>query len=186
MYPELTNLLPLERMRHLRRDYFIRLATVVVLALSVVVVGSGALLIPSYLYLNQELQARSGVARELDTKLSASQGKVTSQRLATLSSSATYLARLATTTTATAALRGVLGVPRSGVALTGFTFSPSIPGTNGKMALTGNASTRETLRAYVMALSQLPYVSNADLPISAYAKESQIPFTITLTGTLLP
>jgi hypothetical protein len=186
MYPELTNLLPAERIRALKREYFIRLATVGVFALTTVVVASGALLVPSYLYLNQEIRARATRSTELDAKLAASQGRETNQRLTALSDSAIYLARLATTTAATAALRGVLGVPHTGITLTGFVFTPSTQGANGKMILTGMATTRETLRAYDLALSQLLYVSNADLPISAYAKESAIPFTITLTGTLMP
>ncbi len=48
------------------------------------------------------------------------------------------------------------------------------------------AQTRDALRGYVEALNQLPYVSKADLPISAYAKESAIPFMVTLTGSLQP
>jgi hypothetical protein len=32
----------------------------------------------------------------------------------------------------------------------------------------------------------LPYVAKADLPISSFAKETDIPFSITLTGSLTP
>ena len=66
------------------------------------------------------------------------------------------------------------------------TKTPPVRGNDGKMVLTGIASTRETLRTYVTTLSRLPYVSNAEVPISVYAKESLIPFTLTLTGSLTP
>ncbi len=54
------------------------------------------------------------------------------------------------------------------------------------MTVSGMAATRDALRQYATALGGLPYVSKADLPISAYAKDSDITFTITLTGTLTP
>jgi Tfp pilus assembly protein PilN len=186
MYPELLNLLPPERIRAFRREYFMRLAVVAIYALIGVVVGSGALLVPSYLYVNQEVQARQARSTVLDTELAASNGQQTNQRLATFADTASYLSRLATTTTATAALQGVLAVSRQGVTLMAFTFTPPAQGAPGKMTLSGTATTREMLQAYTVALGRLPFVSNVDLPISAYAKDANIPFLITLTGTFLP
>lgn len=186
MASELLNLLPPERLRAWKRDYFVRLATVCVLALTVVVVGSGALLVPAYLYLGEQTEARQAYVKTLDKELADAKEKGTSQRLTALTEGATYLARLATTTTATGAFRGVLAAPRTGVTLTGFTYTSPTQGTNGRMDLKGQATTREALRAYTEALSALPFVSNVELPISAYAKERDIPFTITLTGTLRP
>lgn len=183
---ELTNLLPPERAAFLKRDYFVRLATVFILLLSGVVIGSGALLVPSYLYLNHEIAMRQSRLAELDASLARANGTQSKAELADLTATATYLARLATTTEATAAFRGVLSLARPGITLSGLTYSPPVRGNDGKMTLTGMASTRETLRTYNDALSALPYVSSVDLPISAYAKERDIPFMITLTGTLSP
>jgi hypothetical protein len=185
-FPELTNLLPEERIRGLRREYYVRLATVAVSILAAVVVASAALLAPSYLYVRQEIASREAQMKELDARLGNSEGKEVSKRLTTLSANANYLARLASTSSATAALRGVLAVPRPGIVLGALSYVPASHGTDGKMLLTGVASTRETLRAYNQSLAALPYVANAELPISAYAKESNIPFSITLTGTLMP
>ncbi|MEK7602563.1 MAG: hypothetical protein AAB472_03705 [Patescibacteria group bacterium] len=187
MKSELTNLLPHERSRSLTREYFLRLVVVALSGLIVVILGSGVLLIPSYLYLNQEIQLKEKQAADIDARLSSTEGKEANVRLLSLTQNANYLSRLATTSSATAAVKAVLNVPRNGITLTGFTYTPaSAKGIDGKMTLKGTASTRETLRAYVAALAALPFVSNADLPISAYAKENNIPFVITLTGTLLP
>lgn len=183
---ELVNLLPPERKAALMREYFVRLATVAVLAFSAVALGSGALLVPSYLYLSHEIGSRQAQLRDLDAQLAAAHGKETTAELAQLTQTAAYLARLATSTPATAAFRGVLSVPRTGIAISGLSYSQSVKGNDGRMTLTGTAATREALRAYNDALSALPYVSNVDLPISAYAKETAIPFTITLTGSLSP
>lgn len=183
---ELTNLLPPDRLATQRQGYFLRLATVAVFALAGVALVSGIMLVPSYLYLEHQIQVRERSIAAADANLALSHGKETNARLSALSDTATYLARLATTTTATGALRGVLAVPRPGITLTGLTFTPPTHSGDGQMVLTGSAATREALRTYDDALTQLPFVANADLPISAYAKDADIPFTITLTGTLMP
>ena len=185
-YPELTNLLPMNRIAALRREYYIRLATIGMFTIAAVIIGSGALLMPSYLYLNQQIQSREAEVAGLDARLANSEGKEENKRLLALSGSATYLARLATSSSATGALRGVLAVPRSGITLTALSYVPPTHGTDGKMVIGGMASTREALRSYDLVLTALPFVSNVDLPISSYAKETDIPFSITLTGTLMP
>lgn len=186
MHSELTNLLPLERITANRREYFTRLATVVVSTLSCVVLASGVLLVPSYLFLHQEMQSREARISELNIQLAAAGGEAATKRLSVLSANAGYLARLASTPTATAAINAVLAVPHAGISLSSLTFTPPTQGPSGRMTLTGVASTREALRSYALALDALPFVSSTDLPISVYAKESNIPFAITLTGTLQP
>lgn len=190
MSHELTNLLPPERQRRLAREYYLHLATVSVWSLVVIVAFGIAFLAPSFLYVEDEMRARQARIDSMNQNLAGTSGQSANTELASLSASAQYLTRLASTTTASAALRGVLGVPRNGIVLTGITYSLPVATTghapSGSMTLTGTAATRESLRAYVAALSALPYVSNANLPISAYAKDANIPFSITLTGSLAP
>ena len=182
MFPELTNLLPQNRIRKLRYEYFIRLATVAVNLLIVVMSASVALLVPSYGYMNQQVGARQARLDSLAASLATNQGKEANVRLVTLTTNATYLARLATTPSVTAAMRAVLAVPRTGIVLTAFTFMPPSKQGPGRMSLSGTASTREALRAFHQALGELPFVTTADLPIGVYAKVSDIPFGITLVG----
>jgi hypothetical protein len=54
------------------------------------------------------------------------------------------------------------------------------------MMITGSAATRTALQSFKEELASLPFVTSADLPISAFAKESDIPFSITVTGSLKP
>jgi hypothetical protein len=183
---ELTNLLPPERLAAQREAYFIRLGTVALWMLVVIVIASGALLVPAYLYVDRAIRTSETAVQELDANLVLAHGKETNARLAALTESAAYLTRLATTTTATSALRTVLAVPRSNVTLSGFSFTPPVRGVAGRMTIVGVAGTREALRGYYDALLHLPAVTNGDLPISAYAKDVNIPFTITLTGSFLP
>lgn len=186
MFPELTNLLPRSQVRAFRRQYFLRLCTLACLLLTGVIIVHGLLLIPSYLFAQNEVSRETSQLDTLNANLHTTEEAQVQKRLSNLSANVKYLDTLATSTTASAALRATLAVPRTGITLTGFTFVPSVGTRPGTMALSGMAATRDTLRAYALALGALPFVTNADLPISAYAKDNDIPFTITLTGSLRP
>jgi hypothetical protein len=103
-----------------------------------------------------------------------------------LQDDAAYLTHLSATPTVSSLIRAVLKVPRPGITISGFSYSPPTGSAAGKFLILGMAATRDDLRRYDLALAALPFVTNADLPISAYAKEASIPFTITLSGSLLP
>ncbi|HEV7121749.1 MAG TPA: hypothetical protein VGN56_02910 [Candidatus Paceibacterota bacterium] len=186
MYSELTNLLPKHLIRAFRRKYFLRVATLACLLLAGLVIVHGLLLVPSYMYAHNEVARQNAQLATLNANLHTTEEVQVRARLSKLSANIAYLDQLATTTTASAALRAALAVPRAGITLSGFTFAPPAGKTPGTMGISGVAATRDTLRAYALALGQLPFVTNADLPISAYAQDNNIPFTITLTGTLRP
>lgn len=186
MVPNLTNLIPPERIRAFGRLYFMRLATVGVLVLVGVVVIHAVLLVPSFLYARQQVSERTIELATLTATLAKTEEREVSARVTALSEDATYLARLKDAPTASALIRAILLVPRPGIIVTGFTFTPAAKGAMARMALSGVADTRDALRRYDQALSAEPYVDQTDLPISAYAKEREIAFTITLVGTLTP
>jgi hypothetical protein len=186
-YPELTNLLPRSGVRALRRGYFIKLAIVTVALAIIALIIHGALLLPSYLYAHQEVAREQGELDRISSSNSSAQERDIQTHIASVKSDIEYLGRLGTLPTASGAFRAVLQVPHPGIKIAGFTFTaPSGTAHTAQMTVTGTAATRDQLRAYVQALGQLPYVSNADLPISAYAKDNAIPFTITLSGSLTP
>lgn len=184
MEPELTNLLPKDRCRALRQLYFMRLAVVSLIVLSGVAIVHGVLLLPSYLYLRNQVEGREASLARLTTALAGTEEQGISMRVASLAADSAHLARLSTVPKASAAVSAILTLPRSGIRLTGFSFAPETEGAT--MTVSGVASTREALRRFEQLLAAEPYVKTADLPISAYAKESDIAFTITLTGPLMP
>lgn len=179
---ELTNLLPEERIRSLRRVYFFRLGVVAVLLLSGVTIVHGVLLLPSYMYLRNEVEERAASLVALTTTLAGSEEKEISTRVAVLAEDSAHLARLASVPKASAAIRKITALPRPGIRLTGFSFVPK-EGTESTMSVSGVATTREALRTFEQSLADQPFITSADLPISAYAKERDISFTITLTGS---
>jgi hypothetical protein len=184
MSRNLLNLLPRERTNALRREYFVRLATVALLLLTFLVAAHGVFLIPSYL-------AASSEERVIRAQLTADAGQggggeSVASEFAALGANAAYLARFNSAPSSAAALRAVLSVPRAGVSITSLTLTPSVGGAPAKMIIAGTADTRENLRAYDLALTNAPGVSRVDLPVSDYAQATDITFSMTVTGTLSP
>ena len=183
MTHNLTDLLPPERAHAIRALYFLRLATAGVLLLAAVALVHGVLLLPSYLLANGLERERAAALTSLSNG-TVSEETEASARALRLQSDATYLARLGTVPKSSAAIRAVIALPSDGIDLVGFAFMPTADGAS--MSLSGKATTREALRRYEATLEGAPFVDTVDLPISAYAKENDIDFTMTLTGPFLP
>lgn len=177
------NLLPDARKHILTRFYFMRVGVVSALLLAGVFVIHTTLMLPAYLNVSQKNTDRTLELSTLTARLADSQEQELDSRVEALSERAQYLATLTHGTTASGALRTFVAVPHNGLRISSFSFAE---GSAARLTISGTAVSREALRAYAGALATLPYVSSVDLPISAYAKESDIPFSITVTGTLTP
>jgi hypothetical protein len=181
MPKELTNLLPSERRHTLAREYYMRLG-VVAIALVILLVAVGAiLLIPTYIFLVGTAQEKEVRLAHIKTALSSADEVALSTRLTALSNDAKALIALSKKPSVSGAARAALLVPRAGVTLSAFTYTPGT--TASTLLLTGTASTRDALRAYQLALQSMPNASSVTLPVSVYAKDANIGFTITITLT---
>ena len=186
MYRELTNLLPTRRRESLRRDYFLRLGVVVFLGIAALIGAHGILLVPAHVFVEEQISSRERTLAALSVELETKEEREADARLSDLRSDTTYLSHLSLVSAGSEAIRAVLALPRVGIRLRSFTFTPPSEEKEGKMTIAGIADTRDALRRYNLTLSALPFVTKADLPISAYAKESDISFLITLSGALKP
>lgn len=178
---ELTNLLPPERQRALSRDYLLRLGVVAAVLATALFLSAWLLLIPSYVFLTRSAAAKEDRLAGLEAVLSTADEKALSVQLAALSSDAAVLTALGKTPSASATIRAALSVSRPGVVLSGLSYAPAAGKTPRTLALSGIAVTRDALRTYQLALQSAPFAVVANLPVSAYAKDSDIPFTITVT-----
>jgi len=186
MYRELTNLVPTERSRAFRQEYFRRLATVALVMLTVLIGIHAVLLAPSYIYFKEQVAAKRTQLALLEGSLTSAEEQEVGARLKSLEDDRNHLNRLASYPAFSTLMRALLEVPRSGIVLTNFSFAPGQGDAEARVMLSGVAETRTALREYNLALSSLPFVSKVDLPISTYAKETELPFTITITGSLTP
>lgn len=175
MRNEPTNLLPIERRRTLAREYYVRLSVAVVSFVTALALVSIVLLIPTYVLLAEGARTKEAHLISIESALSSTNEATLSTRLAALNSNAATLSALARAPSVSATIRSALAVSRPGITLFGFVYTPAT------LALSGVAATRDALRGYQLALSSMSFTRSADLPVSAYAKDSNIPFTITIT-----
>lgn len=180
------NLLPDTRKKSLARLYLVRVAVVGTLLLSLVLFIHVVLGLPTLLLAKSLVAENAAELAALTTRLAGSEDKQVGQRIATLNTLAEALTKTAETPSVSDVVRAISALPHSGVRITSLSYARDTAGTANRMTLTGTAASREALRTYVATLSGLPYVKSVDLPISAYAKETDITFTITLIGTLAP
>lgn len=175
------NLLPPERRRALWRRYFWRLGTVTTFLAIALVVGACVLLIPTFVFLQNAESTKQDRLANINSVLSSLEEATLAARLDALSADATSLLSLSKTSSATSLIREALTIPRPGIVLSGFAYTPATATKAGTLSLTGVATSRNALRAYQLALVDAPRFANADLPVSSYAKDRDIPFTITVT-----
>ncbi len=182
MHNELTNLLPPERRRALVRTYFIRIGVISIVLINILVLAAALLLFPTYVFLTKSMSAKQAHLASIEASLSSSNGKGLAARLAALTTNATILTALANTPAVSVIIRKVLAVEHPGVTLSGFSYSPATDKTSsGGLTISGTAVTRDALRNYQLALQSAPITLSAALPVSAYAKDSNIAFTIVIT-----
>lgn len=181
MHNELTNLLPLERQRELSREYFLRLGVVGVLLLTLLIVAASVLLLPTYVFLKKSFSVKEERLATVSSALSSFDEASLSARLASLSDNATTLATLSDTPSASVIIRSLLAISRPGITLSGFAYTPTTDKKSGTLIVSGSSATRDALRSYQLALQGAPFAISADLPISVYAKDTNITFTVTMT-----
>ncbi len=181
MRNELTNLLPPKRQRALLRDYFLRLGAIGVVLLGVLIFSATLLLVPTYLFLVDSAHAKETRLAATESTISSLNDSGLSVRLAALTSDAAALTALANTPSASGVIRSILAISRPDVTLSGFTYTPTVAGTQGTIAVSGIAATRDALRNYQLALQGAAFAISATLPVSTYAMGANIAFTITVT-----
>jgi Tfp pilus assembly protein PilN len=184
---DLTNFLPADRIRSFNQGYFLRVGAVASVALAFLSAANLALLYPTYQYVEQGHAKRTEELALMRAALEDLKKDEITGRVTRLTEQAARVRSMLDRPAASALLRSVLSVPSPGVSLTGVSADlDATPAGNNKVRVSGTADSREALRQYHLALSALPNVANADLPLSAYASDTDISFSITLSGSLLP
>lgn len=180
MPDELTNLLPLERARAISREYHFRLGVVALSFASLLLLSAAILLIPTYVFLVGGANAKEAQLAHIKSALSASDETALSARLTALSNDAKALIALRDKPAVSKLMSAALAVSRPGIVLSSFTYAPPTGKNPATFALSGVAATRDALRNYQLALEGAPIASAASVPVSAYAKDVNIAFTVTL------
>ena len=178
---ELTNLLPRDRQKTLSRDYILRAGTVAAVLAAILIFSSAVLLVPTYIFLRQTANTIKIDLARIDAALSSSDEAALSERLAKLSANAASLTSISKARSVSTVIREILSIPRPGITLSGVSFAPSGDKSSETAIVSGTSATRDSLRSYQLALQGAPFALSAILPVSAYAKDSNIAFAITIT-----
>lgn len=184
MHNELINLLPPERQRLLSRDYITRIGTVIAVLATALIISATALLVPMYVYLSGNENTKKADLARMKSALSSADEAELSARLSVLSANAATLVALSNSISVSAVIRETLSIPRPGITLSGISFTPSTNNGSKTVVVTGSSATRDSLRSYQLALQGASFARSVVLPVSAYAKDSNIPFAITITLAL--
>jgi hypothetical protein len=175
-----TDLLPRERRKALAQNYKMRLAVVVLIFATILSLVTILLSIPAYVLLAGSAASKEAQLTKLNATASSSAATLPA-RLALLGHVSEELAASAKAPSASVLIRSVLAIGRSGIALSALSYTPAKDKSPGTLAVTGTAATRESLRAYQIALQGAPFALSADLPVSAFAKDNDILFTVNVT-----
>ncbi|HCR52747.1 TPA: hypothetical protein DIV48_03875 [Candidatus Kaiserbacteria bacterium] len=181
MHNELTNLLPPERERALARNYLLRIGVVAAVLVTVLTLSAGVLLIPTYVLLEASANSKKAQLTSVESTFSSADEAALSARLAVLSSNAAKLIALSNAPSISSIVREMLAIPRPGITLSGFSHVPPTDKDPATLVISGSSATRDALRNYQLALQEASFARSAVLPVSAYAKDANIPFTITVT-----
>ena len=173
----LTNLLPPDRQRALARDYFLRLYVVILWFITALVLSAALLLVPTYVFLSGNVAIKKEQLANITSVLSSAEKMALLMRLDALEGDATALVALAAAPSASAIIRPMLSIPHPEVALSGFSYTPASKKASGTLSVSGTAATRNALGGYQRALQNSPFALSADVPVSAYARDTNITFT---------
>lgn len=184
MQNELTNLLPQERQQALSRAYVLRICVVVAAAITTLIVIAGVLLVPTYLFLTGSANAKEERLANIKSGLTSADETKLSARLTALSKNIDFLTSTSKARSISSIIQTILDVPHPNIALLGFSYNPPKEKSSFKtLTISGLAVSRDALRTYQLALQNVPFARSADLPISVYAEDTDITFTITVTLT---
>ncbi len=176
------NLLPKTEKETIRREYHIRLAVVSLWLLFAVGIISSALLLPSFLLsLEKERTAQQhfdALAKSVERKSAADSDAVlkgAKSRLALMSREApkVFLHEL---------LMLIVSIKTDRISLTNFSFTEPVEGKR-EIAIAGVGKDRSALLSFVKALERTGLFEKVEVPISNFAKDTDIDFEVRAYGT---
>ncbi|GEM_PF-6487004 len=183
------NLLPELYKLQFSREYRWRVAVIALLFLDALVITASILLVPSFL---QSAVPATGAALPAVTKDAAKQAANLHAGLlaqtATLSTALKALTSGATPVPFFTDVMTAIGADKpKAVSVTSISYSLNSvsddSSVSAALVMRGVAATRDDLARFVAALKAEKQVSNVQVPISDYAADTSVPFTITVTAS---
>ena len=181
----MSNLLPPQEIKRIKLLYRKRFVVVTMRAGMILVVIAGLGLVPSYIYSQKE-------QNQLLAQKAIFDSKQTGELKQTLISSISYInTRLNSFNQASFAspiiasfITPILQARVPSVYLSDFNYSATPDANTAKVVISGVSTSRESILTFADNLRNTPGVVSVDVPITNFIKESNIPFSITITVSL--
>jgi hypothetical protein len=180
----MTNLLPQEQQKVIAKEYKNRRTVVALIALACTVIVSAGFLVPSFALSNVKLREATNAA-ELARKRAESIGG-DSTSTATLQGVRGKLASLAVganTVQMTELFDRVTDQKSGDIKIGAMTLVRGVGDQEGVLTVDGLAKNRESLTALMKRLQADSTFTSVEVPVSSFAKDRDIPFSMRLTGT---
>lgn len=174
----MANLLPPDAKKNVRKEYWLRTASVWTLLLAICFVIFVALLVPTYVLIGAQHRAVTLQDSDLEINNEAySESVVAIERANTL---ARQLQKTPQHLLPSEALSVIESVQDDAIVLTGFFYTTSEDAED-TISVTGIAANRTTLVSFRETLERSPFFKEATVPVSDLVRDQNLPFTITIT-----
>ena len=181
----MSNILPPQEIKKIKGLYKKRLVVVSLRALTVLSLVAAACIVPSYIYSKQEegvLLAKKAVFEQKET------GELKQDLVNSIADINTRLSSFNDTTYNSPLIAGfinpILQARTSSVYITGLTYTLDKDANVAHVTISGLSINREAILTFGSNLQKTPRITNVNVPITNFIKESNMPFTISLDAQL--
>ncbi len=172
------NLIPAEAKKHLLKEYWTRSVTVWFFLWAFAMVLGAALLAPSYVLLNLQINAYGASAQKADEK--NANFEAVAKDLKNSSEIAAMMSERLKRPSMTEYLTLLRGFESSDVSVSRISLDRDSDIVS-EITVSGTADSRQALADYRNRMLDSELIDSVDLPISNLAKDKQIPFELTIT-----
>lgn len=173
------SLLPEEYRKKLQTEYRIRLAVIGLIGILALAIISGVFVFPTYLRVTTENSISQLQKQALEKQIAIQTGQNSSNDIKSIKqnlSIATLDQR-----SVIKVISAVVQTQSSSIKLTSFSYTYNPKAST--LMISGIALDRQSLQTFQKKLSAQSIFKSADLPLSDYAKDANIPFSINLIGS---
>jgi hypothetical protein len=173
----MTNILPQEYKRSIKKEYRLRLLTTSMVLLGFLVLGSAVLLIPSYLMSNAVEKTLEGEIVSAESSGASSERTTITEPLYRTKRELEYLALEGRSRSFEETVRTIVSIAPAGVSITRIALEEG----DAAVRLSGIAATRGDLLLFNDRIEEEEVFSDVELPVSSLAKGVDISFSMELS-----
>ncbi len=172
------SLLPEEYKKKLHLEYRIRLAVVGFSGFLILLVISAVLIFPTYIRVSVENKISLDQKNELEKQIALQVSQSGAEDIKSIKQNINIAA--VDQRSVISAINAVVQAQINDIKLTNFSYTYNAKASN--LIINGISSNRQSLQLFQKNLLKQKLFVGAELPLSDYAKDSNIPFSINLTG----